>query len=59
GSFLGIWRLFGWSGNSAGGPISGAVAQTLGNTASALSVSTIGVIGVIIFSFFLPETLKE
>jgi MFS family permease len=59
GSFLGIWRLFGWSGNSAGGPISGAIAQTAGNTASALSVSMIGGIGIIIFSFFLPETLKE
>ena len=59
GSFLGIWRLFGWSGNSAGGPISGAIAQTVGNTASALSVSMIGGIGVIIFSFLLPETLKE
>ena len=59
GSFLGIWRLFGWSGNSAGGPISGAIAQTVGNTASALSVSMIGGIGVIIFSFFLPETLKN
>ena len=52
GSFLGIWRLFGWTGNSAGGPISGAIAQTLGNSASALSVSMIGGIGVIIFSFF-------
>ena len=59
GSFLGIWRLFGWSGNSAGGPISGAIAQTVGNTASALSISMIGGIGVIIFSFLLPETLKE
>ena len=59
GSFLGIWRLFGWSGNSAGGPISGAIAQTVGNTASALSISMIGGIGVIIFSLLLPETLKE
>ena len=59
GSFLGIWRLFGWSGNSVGGPISGAIAQTVGNTASALSISMIGGIGVIIFSFLLPETLKE
>ena len=59
GSFLGIWRLFGWSGNSAGGPISGAIAQTVGNTASALSISMIGGIGVLIFSFLLPETLKE
>ena len=59
GSFLGIWRLFGWSGNSAGGPISGVIAQTVGNTASALSISMIGGIGVIIFSFLLPETLKE
>ena len=59
GSFLGIWRLFGWSGNSAGGPISGAIAQTAGNTASALSISMIGGIGVIIFSLLLPETLKE
>ena len=59
GSFLGIWRLFGWSGNSAGGPISGAIAQTVGNTASALSVSMIGGIGIIIFSFLIPETLKE
>ena len=59
GSFLGIWRLFGWSGNSAGGPISGAIAQTVGNTASALSISMIGGIGIIIFSFLLPETLKE
>ncbi len=59
GSFLGIWRLFGWTGNSAGGPVSGAIAQTLGNSASALSVSMIGGIGVIIFSFLLPETLKE
>ena len=59
GSFLGIWRLFGWSGNSAGGPISGAIAQTVGNTASALSISMIGGIGVIIFGFLLPETLKE
>ena len=59
GSFLGIWRLFGWSGNSAGGPISGAIAQTAGNAASALSISMIGGIGVIIFSLLLPETLKE
>ena len=59
GSFLGIWRLFGSSGNSAGGPISGAIAQNVGKTASALSISMIGGIGVIIFSFLLPETLKE
>ena len=47
-----VWK-FCW------GPISGAIAQTVGNTASALSISMIGGIGVIIFSFLLPETLKE
>lgn len=59
GSFLGIWRLFGWSGNSAGGPISGAIAQSYNMVASAVSVSAIGLVGAILFSFFVPETLKK
>ena len=59
GSFLGIWRLFGWSGNSAGGPISGAIAQSFTISASSISVSAIGFVGVLLFSFFIPETLKK
>jgi len=59
GTFLGIWRLFGWSGNSAGPPVSGAIAQSFSIGTSALSVSVIGVAGVLLFSFFIPETLKQ
>ena len=59
GSFLGIWRLFGWSGNSAGGPISGVIAQSSTIATSSISVSAIGLVGVLLFSFFIPETLKR
>ncbi len=58
-AFLGIWRVFGWTGNSAGGPVSGSIAQLFGLTASSLVVAAIGLVGVGIFAFLIPETLSK
>ena len=58
-SFLGTWRLIGWSGNSAGGPTSGALSQLFSLNIATLSVGLIGILGSGIFLLMIPETLSK
>ena len=58
-SFLGTWRLIGWSGNSAGGPTSGAISQLFSLNIATLTVGLIGILGSGIFLLMIPETLTK
>ena len=58
GEFLGVWRLIGDVGGMTGPLIVGQIAQLTSLAASAAALSGIGYIGVAIFLWLVPETLR-
>ncbi len=59
GEFLGLWRLTGDFGGSAGPVIVGNLADLFGLSYSGFALGGIGYIGVCIFLWLVPETLKK
>ena len=59
GEFLGLWRLTGDFGGSAGPVIVGNLADLFGLGYSGFALGGIGYIGVCIFLWLVPETLKK
>lgn len=58
-AFLGLWRLFGDVGMSAGPAMVGAVAAALGLSASMLVTAGIGAVGLFVLAVLAPETLHR
>lgn len=59
GEFLGLWRLTGDFGGSAGPVIVGNLADLFGLSYSGIALGSIGYLGVGIFLWLVPETLKR
>jgi len=59
GEFLGLWRLIGDSGITGAPLIVGGIAQILVLPAAAIAMSVPGFITVLVYIFFVPETLKK
>lgn len=59
GEFLGLWRLTGDFGGSAGPVIVGNLADLFGLSYSGFALGGIGYLAVAIFLWFVPETLKR
>jgi len=59
GEFLGLWRLTGDFGGSAGPVVVGNIADLLGLGYSGFALGGIGYLAVIIFLWFVPETLQR
>lgn len=59
GEFLGLWRLIGDFGSTAGPLLVGGLAQALGLPGSAVVVAFIGAGGSLLFARFVPETLQR
>ena len=59
GEFLGVWRLIGDIGSSGAPIVVGGVAGLVALPTAAVVMSGAGLIAVIIFAFFVPETLKK
>jgi MFS family permease len=57
GEFLGVWRLIGDVGGSAGPYLVGAVADVLALPSAALVMAAAGLAAASVFGFLLPETL--
>ena len=59
GEFLGLWRLTGDFGGSAGPIVVGNIADMLGLGFSGFALGGIGYLGVAIFLWLVPETLQR
>ena len=59
GQFLGIWRLIGDLGMSAAPLLSSVLVNLAGLAAASYCAAGIGVVGVIVMSLFVPETLRR
>jgi len=59
GEFLGIWRLIGDLGFTAGPLIAGAISSLMALPAAALVMGSSGILATLIFLFLVPETAKE
>ncbi len=59
GEFLGVWRLVGDLGGTAGPSAVGFVADALALPAAALTMAASGLAATLIFGFLLPETLTQ
>lgn len=59
GEFLGLWRLIGDIGSTAGPLLVGGLAQGLGLGPSAVAVALVGAGGSVLFARFVPETLRR
>ncbi len=59
GEFLGVWRLIGDLGGTAGPSAVGFVADALALPAAALTMAASGLAATLIFGFLLPETLTQ
>ena len=59
GEFLGLWRLTGDFGGSAGPIVVGNIADVLGLGFSGFALGGIGYLGVAIFLWLVPETLQR
>jgi MFS family permease len=57
-TFLGVWRLFGDIGSSAGPAIVGAVAAAAGLSVSLLVTAAVGGVGLLVMAVLAPETLR-
>lgn len=57
GEFLGLWRLIGDGGNSAGPIIVGAIAGAVGLGAAALTLAGVGALAAVTLMLFVQETL--
>jgi MFS family permease len=57
GEFLGLWRLMGDTGSSAGPMIVGEVALLVGLNAAAIVLAGVGVLSALTLVFFVQETL--
>jgi MFS family permease len=55
--FFGVWRLIGDFGGTGGPAVVGFVADALTLPSAALAMAASGLMAVLIFGFFLPETL--
>jgi MFS family permease len=58
GEFLGLWRLIGDAGNSAGPIIVGSVAHAVGLSGSAVTLAAIGGLAAGTIALFVRETLR-
>ncbi len=56
GEFLGVWRLIGDLGGTAGPAVVGFVAETLALPAAALALAASGLLAALTFGVLLPET---
>ncbi|MCK4515212.1 MAG: MFS transporter [Spirochaetaceae bacterium] len=56
-AFLGLWRLFGDVGKSAGPAVVGMIAAAVGLSASLFVTAGIGAVGLILMALIAPETL--
>ena len=59
GTFLGMWRFIGDSGDTGAPLVIGGVADMLGLTTAPVVVAGIGVVGVGILGWLVPETLQN
>ena len=59
GTFLGMWRFIGDSGDTGAPLVIGGVADVLGLTTAPVVVASIGVVGVGILGWLVPETLQN
>lgn len=59
GEFLGLWRLIGDGGNSAGPLVVGAIAGAIGLGAAALTLAGVGGLAAMTLMLFVQETLKR
>ena len=59
GEFLGLWRLTGDFGGSAGPVVVGNIADLFGLRYSGFALGGIGYLAVVIFLWLVPETLKR
>ena len=59
GEFLGLWRLTGDFGGSAGPVVVGNIADLFGLSYSGFALGGIGYLAVVIFLWLVPETLKR
>jgi hypothetical protein len=59
GEFLGVWRLIGDVGATGGPLVVGGIADLVGLTLSALSLSGIGVLAAATLLLFVRETLAQ
>ena len=59
GEFLGLWRLTGDVGGSAGPVVVGNIADLFGLSYSGFALGGIGYLAVVIFLWLVPETLKR
>ena len=59
GTFLGMWRFIGDSGDTGAPLVIGSVADVLGLTTAPVVVAGIGVVGVGILALLVPETLQN
>jgi MFS family permease len=59
GEFLGVWRLIGDVGGTAGPAAVGFVADALALPAAALTMAAAGLAATLTFGFLLPETLQQ
>ncbi|MGC9523184.1 MAG: MFS transporter [Anaerolineae bacterium] len=59
GEFLGVWRLIGDVGGTAGPAAVGFVADALALPAAALTMAASGLLATLIFGLALPETLEQ
>ncbi len=59
GEFLGVWRLIGDIGGTAGPAAVGFVAAALALPAAALTLAVSGVLACLTFGLLLPETLER
>ena len=58
GEFLGVWRLIGDVGSTGGPLVVGGIADLVGLTLSALTLSGVGVLAAATLMLFVRETLK-
>lgn len=59
GEFLGLWRLTGDFGGSAGPVVVGNIADLFGLSYSGFALGSIGYLAVVIFLWLVPETLQR
>jgi sugar phosphate permease len=59
GEFLGMWRLIGDLGHTAGPLLAGAVAGALALPPASLVIGVSGIAASLIFAFLVPETIKK
>jgi MFS-type transporter involved in bile tolerance (Atg22 family) len=58
GQFLGLWRLIGDVGMSGAPLLVGTIVGSAGLAAASLAVAGLGVVGVLVMSFGVAETLR-